>query len=97
MTDRVEALRQAAQARHSATLRRAKEALPALVASGAPVTFARLPMVAKVSTVLALLPSRTARRGATPPRAEPRQAPAATTRRVSYRRLPSPTAPRLPR
>jgi hypothetical protein len=49
MTDRVEALRQAAQARHGATLRRAKDALQALVASGTPVTFARLAKVAKVS------------------------------------------------
>jgi predicted RNase H-like nuclease (RuvC/YqgF family) len=49
MTDRVEALRQAAQARHSATLRRAKDALQALVAAGTPVTFARLAKVAKVS------------------------------------------------
>jgi len=49
MTDRVEALRQAAQARHSATLCRAKDALQGLVASGAPVTFARLAKAAKVS------------------------------------------------
>jgi hypothetical protein len=49
MTDRVEALRQAAQARHSATLRRAEDALQAMVASGAPVTFARLAKAAKVS------------------------------------------------
>ena len=49
MTDRVEALRQAAQARHNATLRRAEDALQAMVASGAPVTFARLAKVAKVS------------------------------------------------
>ena len=49
MTDRVEALRQAAQARHSATLRRAEDALQALVASGPPVTFARLAKAAKVS------------------------------------------------
>jgi predicted RNase H-like nuclease (RuvC/YqgF family) len=49
MTDRVEALRQAAQARRSATLRRAQNALHALVASGAPVTLARLAKAAKVS------------------------------------------------
>ena len=49
MNDRVEALRQAAQARHSATLCRAQDALRALVAEGAPVTFARLSDAAKVS------------------------------------------------
>ena len=49
MTDRVEALRQAAQERHSATLRRAEDALQVLVASGVPVSFARLAKVAKVS------------------------------------------------
>jgi predicted RNase H-like nuclease (RuvC/YqgF family) len=49
MTDRVEALRQAAQARHSATLRRAKDALQAQLVSGAPVTFAQLAKAAKVS------------------------------------------------
>jgi hypothetical protein len=49
MTERVDALRQAAQARHRATLRRAEDALEALVASGGPVTFARLAHAAKVS------------------------------------------------
>jgi predicted RNase H-like nuclease (RuvC/YqgF family) len=49
MADRVEALRQAAQERHSATLHRAEDALQALVASGTPVTFARLAKAAKVS------------------------------------------------
>jgi hypothetical protein len=48
-TDRVEVLRKAAQARHRATVGRAEEALQDLVASGVPVTFARLAHVAKVS------------------------------------------------
>lgn len=55
MSDRMEALRQAAQARHNATVRRAKDALQALVACGAPVTFARLAKVAKVSRSWLLL------------------------------------------
>jgi len=48
-SDRVEALRQAAQARHRTTMRRAEDALQDLVASGVPVTFARLAHTAKVS------------------------------------------------
>lgn len=49
MADRVKALRLAAQERHSATLRRAEHALQVLVASGEPVSFARLANAAKVS------------------------------------------------
>jgi hypothetical protein len=49
MTDLVEALRQAAQARHRPTLRRAKDALQVLVTSGVPVSFARLALAAKFS------------------------------------------------
>jgi predicted RNase H-like nuclease (RuvC/YqgF family) len=49
MTDRVEALRQAARERHSATLHRAEHALQVLVASGVPVSFAGLANAAKVS------------------------------------------------
>ena len=49
MTDRVEALREAAQERHSATLHRAEHTLQVLLASGVPVSFARLANTAKVS------------------------------------------------
>ena len=49
MADRVEALRLAAQERHSATVCRAEHALQVLVASGEPVSFARLANAAKVS------------------------------------------------
>jgi hypothetical protein len=49
MADRVEALRLAAKERHSATLHRAEHALQLLVASGVPVSFARLATAAKVS------------------------------------------------
>jgi predicted RNase H-like nuclease (RuvC/YqgF family) len=49
MTDRVEALHQAAQARHRTTLVRAQDALRALITSGEPVSFSRLAQAAKVS------------------------------------------------
>jgi hypothetical protein len=39
MTDRVQRLREAAQARHEATLRRAEDTLRQLAKNGAPITF----------------------------------------------------------
>ena len=49
MTDRVDRLREAAQARHEATLRRATNALQRLARRGEPVTFRRLAETAGVS------------------------------------------------
>ena len=49
MTDRVDRLREAAQARHDATLRRATTALQRLARRGEPVTFRRLAETAGVS------------------------------------------------
>jgi len=49
MPDRVERLREAAQARHEATLRRAKSALASMVRRGEPVTFRRVAETAGVS------------------------------------------------
>ena len=49
MTDRVDRLREAAQARHEATLRRATTALQRLARRGEPVTFRRLAETAGVS------------------------------------------------
>jgi hypothetical protein len=49
MTDRVEALRQATQARHAATVRQAEDTLRAFIQRGDPVTFSRLAHAAKVS------------------------------------------------
>jgi hypothetical protein len=49
MTDRVDRLREAAQARHEATLRRAITALQRLARRGEPVTFRRLAETAGVS------------------------------------------------
>ena len=49
MTDRVDRLREAAQARHEATLRRAPAALQRLARRGEPVTFRRLAETAGVS------------------------------------------------
>ena len=79
MADRVEALRLAAQERHSATLRRAEHALQVLVASGEPVSFARLANAAKVSrswlynqSGLRAEVQRHRRPSPSPPRARPR-------------------------
>src|SRR5664280_2552767 len=49
MPDRVERLREAAQARHEATLRRAKSALASMTRRGEPVTFRRVAETAGVS------------------------------------------------
>src|SRR5664279_1221559 len=49
MPDRVDHLRKAAQARHEATLQRAKAALQPLARRGEPVTFRRLAETAGVS------------------------------------------------
>jgi hypothetical protein len=49
MTDRVERLREAAQARHEATLRRAKKALASMTRRAEPVTFRRVAETAEVS------------------------------------------------
>ena len=49
MPDRVERLREAAQARHESTLRRAKNALQLLARRGEAVTFRRVAEVAGVS------------------------------------------------
>ena len=49
MPDRVDRLRDAAQARHEATLRRATTALQRLARRGEPVTFRRLAETAGVS------------------------------------------------
>jgi hypothetical protein len=49
MPDRVERLREAAQARHDATLRRATNALQRLAGRGEPVTFHRVAQTAGVS------------------------------------------------
>jgi Family of unknown function (DUF6262) len=49
MPDRVERLREAAQARHEATLRRAKKALASMTRRGEPVTFRRVAETAGVS------------------------------------------------
>lgn len=49
MPDRVERLREAAQARHDATLARAKNALQVMTRRGEPVTFRRLAETARVS------------------------------------------------
>jgi hypothetical protein len=49
MTDRVERLREAAQARHEATLRRARNALASMTRRGEPVTFRRVAETAGVS------------------------------------------------
>ena len=49
MPDRVERLREAAQARHEATLRRAKNALQSMTRRGEPVTFRRVAETAGVS------------------------------------------------
>jgi cell division septum initiation protein DivIVA len=49
MADRVERLREAAQARHEATLRRAESALQRMAKRGDPVTFNRVAETAGVS------------------------------------------------
>ena len=49
MPDRVERLREAAQARHEATLHRAKNALAAMTRRGTPVTFRSVAETAGVS------------------------------------------------
>ena len=49
MTDRIEALRQAAQARHDATLTRAQNTLRALTDRGETITYTRLARAAGVS------------------------------------------------
>ena len=49
MPDRVDRLREAAQARHEATLRRAKSALASMTRRGEPVTFRRVAETAGVS------------------------------------------------
>ena len=49
MPDRVERLREAAQARHEATLRRAKNALASMTRRGEPITFRRVAETAGVS------------------------------------------------
>jgi hypothetical protein len=49
MTDRVQRLREAAQARHDATLRRAEDALRRLATKGGPITFRRVAEEAGVS------------------------------------------------
>ena len=98
MTDRVEALRQAAQARHNATVRRAKDAIQALVAAGTPVTFAQLAKADQGLSVLALLPRRTtaSRCSATADRA-PAKLQGRAAGPVGDRRVPPPAAPCLPR
>ena len=49
MADRVERLREAAQARHDATLRRAENTLQRMAKRGDPVTFNRVAETARVS------------------------------------------------
>ena len=49
MTDRVQRLREAAQARHEATLRRAENTLRQLAKKGGPITFRRVAEEAGVS------------------------------------------------
>jgi hypothetical protein len=49
MTDRVQRLREAAQARHDATLRRAEDTLRQLANKGGPITFRRVAEEAGVS------------------------------------------------
>jgi hypothetical protein len=49
LTERIEALRRAAQARHAVTLRRADDALRALTEQGQPISFTRLAQTANVS------------------------------------------------
>ena len=49
MTDRVQRLREAAQARHEATLRRAEDTLRQLAKKGGPITFRRVAEEAGVS------------------------------------------------
>lgn len=49
MTDRVQRLREAAQARHEATLRRAEDTLRQLAKKGGPITFRRVAEEAEVS------------------------------------------------
>jgi hypothetical protein len=49
MTDRVQRLREAAQARHDATLRRAENTLRQLAKRGGPITFRRIAEEAGVS------------------------------------------------
>ena len=49
MADRVERLREAAQARHDATLRRAENTLQRMAKRGDPVTFNRVAQTARVS------------------------------------------------
>jgi hypothetical protein len=49
MTDRVQRLREAAQARHDATLRRAEDTLRQLAKKGGPITFRRVAEDAGVS------------------------------------------------
>ncbi len=49
MTDRVQRLREAAQARHDATLRRAEDTLRRLATKGGPITFRRVAEEAGVS------------------------------------------------
>jgi chromosome segregation ATPase len=49
MTDRVQRLREAAQARHQATLRRAEDTLRQLAKKGGPITFRRVAEEAEVS------------------------------------------------
>jgi DNA anti-recombination protein RmuC len=49
MTDRVQRLREAAQARHDATLRRAEDTLRQLAKKGGPITFRRVAEEAGVS------------------------------------------------
>src|SRR6266851_1423795 len=52
MPDRIDALREAAAARHAATLSRAETALAALAQGHEPVTFRRLAEAARVSLAL---------------------------------------------
>jgi hypothetical protein len=49
MTDRVQRLREAAEARHDATLRRAEDTLRRLATKGGPITFRRVAEEAGVS------------------------------------------------
>ena len=81
MPDRVQRLREAAQARHDATLRRAENALRRLAKTGDPVTFRRVAEEAGVSRVLALpprpVPPRRSTSYATPQPAGPAACPAA--------------------
>ena len=49
MADRVERLREAAQARHDATLRRAENTLQRMAKRGDPVTFIGVAQTARVS------------------------------------------------